>query len=149
MFADPDDTSRVTYGSAAGRLTLDLTTVCRLRTGVDWKGAPRWRWLLFFALWPLLHWISYGIASLISAALLNIQFLSSVCPPAPSLCKFRRGVNSRCCWYCSCVARCSCAAPRLPAFVRVSKSQQAYSCLVRHHASCTSAASTCRRGSCH
>eukprot|EP00892_Ulva_mutabilis_P011710 jgi/Ulvmu1/8911/UM005_0002.1 len=67
-----DSLDDVSYNKTS-TLTLDLTTVCHLTTGAYWKGAPQWRWLLFFALWPPLSVVGHGIAWGISTLVLNFE----------------------------------------------------------------------------
>lgn len=67
-----------------GNLTLDARTVCRMTTGADWHGAARWRWLLFFALWPVC-----GGAGLVFGWLTSTLVIirnGHVCATAPSSC---------------------------------------------------------------
>lgn len=61
--------------------TLSLDTVCRLTTGDDWHGAPQWRWLLFFALWPALGLLGYVLAWGIAAAVLALEGSVRHLPP--------------------------------------------------------------------
>lgn len=73
VFADPADASTVTFGTPPSNLTLALETVCRLTPGDDWHSAPQWRWLLFFALWPVLGVLGFVLAWGIGTAVLALE----------------------------------------------------------------------------